>query len=213
MQNSIPQKIFLTLAAFIAWFAISLQLVLILQNRVASVPETIVRFFSYFTILTNIIVAISFTTNLLGSKGNQNSFWFSNSGKTAILIYILVVGIVYNLVLRQLWTPSGLQKIADELLHVATPLLYLLYWIVFTPKQLLQWKFAFQWLLYPFIYLVYILVRGAFSNFYPYPFVDVFNHGYQKVLVNSFYVLLLFLVLSAVFIATTRLLSGKKVTG
>ena len=210
MQKTTLEKFITAIGALIAWLAIVLQFTLILQNRVAGVPETIIRFFSFFTILTNIIVAISFTISLLAKNSTLNSFWHRSSTKTAIVIYILVVGVVYNLVLRQLWSPVGMQKLADELLHVVTPLLYLLYWVIFVPKQGLQWRYAFKWLWYPFFYLIFILLRGGFSNFYPYPFVDVFNQGYQKVLINSVYVLLLFLVLSVGFIGASRLLAGNK---
>lgn len=205
MQKTLSEKFVAAIGALVAWVAIILQLTLILQNRVAGVPETIIRFFSFFTILTNIIVAISFTETLLAKKISSNNFWQRSSTKTAVVIYILVVGIIYNLVLRQLWVPVGLQKVADELLHVVTPILYLFYWIVFVPKQNLHWRFAIQWLWYPFFYLFFILVRGAFSDFYPYPFVDVLNNGYKKVFINSVYVLLLFLVLSVIFIGASRL--------
>ncbi|MFZ5976285.1 MULTISPECIES: Pr6Pr family membrane protein [unclassified Hydrotalea] len=33
------------------------------------------------------------------------------------------------------------------------------------------------WLIYPLLYLVYILIRGSFSGFYPYPFVNVLQIG------------------------------------
>ena len=205
MQKPLSEKLVAAIGALIAWVAIILQFTLILQNRVAGVPETIIRFFSFFTILTNIIVAISFTKTLLAKRIPSNNFWHRSSTKTAVVIYILVVGIIYNLVLRQLWVPVGLQKVADELLHVVIPILYLFYWIAFVSKQDLHWRFAIQWLWYPFFYLVYILVRGAFSDFYPYPFVDVLNNGYQKVFINSVYVLLLFVVLSVIFIGASRL--------
>jgi hypothetical protein len=49
---------------------------------------------------------------------------------------------VYNIILRNLWQPQGSQKIADELLHVAVPLLYVLYWLIFAKKNPLQWMDA-----------------------------------------------------------------------
>ena len=213
MQKPLSEKLVAAIGALIAWVAIILQFTLILQNRVAGKPEIIIRFFSFFTILTNIIVAISFTKTLLVKRIPSNNFWYRSSTKTAVVIYILVVGIIYNLVLRQLWVPVGLQKVADELLHVVIPILYLFYWIVFVSKQDLHWRFAIQWLWYPFFYLVYILVRGAFSDFYPYPFVDVLNNGYQKVFINSVYVLLLFLVLSVIFIGASRLTRTNTIIG
>ena len=37
----------------------------------------------------------------------------------------------------------------------------------------------------PVVWLVYTLVRGAFVDWYPYPFIDVDEHGYGVVLLNA----------------------------
>ncbi|MBC7866034.1 MAG: Pr6Pr family membrane protein [Gloeobacteraceae cyanobacterium ES-bin-316] len=200
------KKLLLLAGALLGWIAILVQLVLIIQNRVASIPETIVRFFSFFTILTNIIVAVFFT--VLYAKRNEKKLpsFLSANNQTAVAVYILVVGIVYNVVLRFLWAPVGYQRIVDELLHLVIPLLYFFYWLRFVPKNNLQWKYLLRWLVYPITYLVFILIRGAMANpaFYPYPFVDVYKLGYPKVMTNCVFVMLLFLLISIVFIAAGR---------
>jgi ABC-type Na+ efflux pump permease subunit len=63
-------------------------------------------------------------------------FVFSKAkNATAITLYILIVGLVYNVILRFLWVLTGSQKIVDELLHLVIPVLVLLYWIVFVTKK------------------------------------------------------------------------------
>ncbi len=210
MQRNSAKRIFGATVGIIAWFAVLIQLVLILQNRITDVPETLVRFFSFFTILTNIVVAV-YLTGVAFQKQDQVG-WQRSSTATAIAVYILVVGIVYNIILRQLWAPVGMQKLVDELLHVVVPLLYFVYWVKFVSPMLLPWRKAITWLLYPLVYLVFVLLRGSVSNYYPYPFLDVFNHGYQQVMVSSAAMLLLFLLLSVAFIAASRYLARKKVT-
>jgi hypothetical protein len=181
--------------ALIAWFAVVMQFYLILENRVASVPETIIRFFSFFTILTNSLVAVYFTVQ--GLARNQKGFWHRPGTLTAITVYILVVGLVYQLVLRQIWEPEGMQKVADELLHSVNPILVLIFWFLYEKKDSIRWNQLPYWLLYPLIYLVYILTRGHLSGSYPYPFVNVTELGMQQVLVNSFILLWVFLGMSA----------------
>ena len=209
MQHYSSKRKYSAAVSLVAWFAVVLQLVLIIQNRVVDVPETLVRFFSFFTILTNILVAMYLS--IVASQKEEHGFWFRSSTATAIAIYILVVGIVYNVVLRQLWAPVALQKIVDELLHLVVPLLYFVYWFLYVSPMLFAWKTALYWLLYPFVYLVFVLIRGSFSNYYPYPFLDVYNHGYEKVMVASAAVLSLFLLLSFAFIAASRYMARKKV--
>ncbi len=198
--------------ALMAWLAVLLQLVLMLQNRVTVVPETIVRFFSFFTILTNILVAVCFSSLWLKRKNSNLTTFFTPATQTAIAVYIMVVGIIYNAILRFLWAPAGLQRIVDEGLHLLVPLLFFVYWLVFVNKSNLIWQNAFRWLAYPFVYLVFILIRGgmAATAYYPYPFVDVSKLGYEKVFINSLGILFLFLLLSFIFIALGRFVRPQK---
>lgn len=195
------------LISVIGWFAVFLQFYLIIENRVASVGETVIRFFSFFTILTNILVAICFTTLWLKPKNKWELFFLNNKTQTAITLYIVIVGLVYNLILRFLWAPAGLQKIADEILHSVIPLLVLLFWFLFTYKKNLVFRDILPWLLYPFLYLVYILIRGHFYNFYPYPFIDVNQLGYKTVLMNSFFMVLAFLIIGILLIGISKIVS------
>lgn len=183
----------------ICWFAIITQFVLMIQNRQAEILETIIRFFSFFTILTNILVALFFTTQVFTKNKAYLSFLNSKGSLTAITTFILVVGIVYQIILRPIWNPQGLQKIVDELLHTIIPLLVLIYWILYVKKNELHLKSIVKWLLYPLLYFIYILIRGHFSKFYPYPFSNVSELGYSQVIINfiliSFFIILLLVTL------------------
>ncbi len=41
------------------------------------------------------------------------------------------------------------------------------------------------WQFFPIIYFIYILLRGAITNIYPYPFLDVAKLGYDQVILNA----------------------------
>ena len=202
--NSRPRIIYTTIGAFIAWFGVIGQLYLILLNRVHPVANTLLQFFSYFTILTNIIVAFTFSMLVLKSQSSLKSFLSKPATLTATGVYVFVVGLIYNFVLRQLWAPHGLQRMVDELLHLVVPILYIVYWFLFVPKKELQWKDAVVWLVYPAVYLILVLSHGYFTGFYPYPFINVIQLGYQQVLFNSAMVMVLFIFLSLLFIAIGR---------
>ncbi|MFV8327139.1 Pr6Pr family membrane protein [Flavobacterium sp. ZS1P14] len=195
--------------AVVGWFAVVLQLYLIILNRMASLSETIVRFFSFFTIQSNILVAICFSFLWLKPKSKWGLFFLKPKNATAITLYITIVGVVYNAILRFLWAPTGTQKIVDELLHSVIPILVFVFWIVFVPKKELEFKNIFLWLIFPSVYLGCTLIRGAFFGFYPYPFLDVNFLGYSKVFVNSFYMLLAFLFIGALLISFGRIRTGK----
>lgn len=197
---SATNRIFIGIIALIGWFAILFQFYIMMLNRVASIPETIIRFFSFFTILTNILVAISASVLFIKRGQSSVSFFQRSTTLTAITVYISIVGLIYNVVLRQLWQPKGMQRLVDELLHLIIPILFIIYWLLFIRKKELNWKNLWAWLLYPLAYIIYAIIRGAFSGFYPYPFVDVSLHGYQVVLINSLGITVLFILFCLIFI-------------
>lgn len=196
---------FAAVIAILAWVAVFTQYYLMINNRTTSIGEATVRFFSYFTILTNTLVAVYFSWNI--TKQNKTSSMPNNSGTlTAVTVYITVVGLIYQVILRHTWSPTGLQKITDELLHSVVPILVIVFWYFYENKTTLRLRQIPRWLIYPLIYLIYILIRGSFSHFYPYPFVNVDSIGLNKVLVNSTMITVLFIALSAAFVAIgTRL--------
>ncbi|WP_127121378.1 Pr6Pr family membrane protein [Chryseotalea sanaruensis] len=192
------KKISLLFAA-IAWFAVIAQYYLMIQNSEHTLSEITIRFFSYFTILTNSLVAIYFTV-IFFSKENRNSLVHKPGSLTALTVYITIVCLVYQLVLRQIWEPMGLQRLVDELLHSVNPLLVICFWYFYEAKNELRWSALPVWLLYPLIYLFFILFRGNLSEFYPYPFVDINSLGLLKVVLNSLVLLALFASTAALFI-------------
>jgi len=194
-----------TLIVFIAlcgWFAIAAQYFLMLENKVTSLGEMTIRFFSFFTILTNLLVAIYFSS-LAFSVG----FLEKKGIGTAATIYIFIVGLVYQIVLRKTWQPEGLQLIVNEMLHSVIPVLALVFWISFDSKKA-EYKQILGWSVYPLVYLFFILYRGSFSNFYPYPFVDVSSIGLMDTLENSLLILLLFFLVSFLFVFAGKRLAS-----
>lgn len=206
---SSSSKIYAAACAVVCWFALVLQLFLIIQNRVTGVGETVIRYFSFFTILTNILVALAFTAAFLNKEGAKKSFFVQSKTLTAIAVYITIVGIIYNTVLRFIWVPTGWDMVANELLHLIIPVAFIIFWLLFVPKKNIEWKNILPWLIYPLVYLIYTLIRGSFANWYPYPFIDVAKIGSNKALVNSTLVTVAFVVVALLFVGITKWMSKK----
>ncbi|HPW97377.1 MAG TPA: Pr6Pr family membrane protein [Flavobacterium sp.] len=184
----------------LALITVAIQFYLMIENRVASITETVIRFFSFFTILTNLFVGIYFTLLFINIKKSIIPFINKPGNLSSITVYITIVGLVYQFALRNVWEPKGLQKLVDELLHSIIPLLVILFWYFYENKSAIMYKSVLLWLIYPLVYLFYILGRGFFSGFYPYPFVNVAEIGLTKVMTNSIILLVLFTVISTLFI-------------
>src|ERR1700750_1997514 len=138
-QFSSSERVFLFLLAFVVWFALIGQFYLIIVNRQTSVIETIIRYFTFFTILTNILVALCCTALLLKQASRWGKFFSKITTQTAIVVNITIVGILYNSILRGMLKLEGMQRVVDELLHLVIPLLFVIYWLIFVPKGRLQW--------------------------------------------------------------------------
>ncbi|WP_025141403.1 Pr6Pr family membrane protein [Pedobacter jeongneungensis] len=191
---------FVICASIIVWFSLALQFSVSLNLSAGNYLETTKIFLSYFTVTTNIIVAFCFSC-LSFLKWNETENLFAKSSTlTAITVYIVVVGLIYNIMLRGIVSPVGWARAADELLHVVNPLIFLLFWIFFVKKSTLQYKQALSWLIYPLLYVIFIVIRGYLINKYPYPFIDVVQLGYPKAILNAIIVIFIFWLLSLFFI-------------
>jgi len=208
-MNSVTSrgKVFIGLISLLAWFALFAQLYIHLTVLPFPVKEQIIRYFSYFTILSNLMVAISCTMLFIGNGTDGGRFFHRQSVVAAITVYIVIVGAVYNLVLRSVWDPRGLQKVVDELFHTVNPILYLLMWIFVAGKDQLNWKMVFPWLIYPIVYCIFILIRGRASGFYPYPFINVTELGINKTVQNIGILSISFLLVSLLCVAIGKRMS------
>jgi hypothetical protein len=164
---------------------------------------------SYFTILTNLLVAIVSTASALRGAGSSgadipDTFLTRTSTLSAVAVYIFIVGLTYSLLLRSIWDPTGLSLVLDVALHDITPILYVLFWFFFVPKGTLWWSAALYWLIYPVVYVLYCLARGAITGLYPYYFVDVTLLGYPKALLNTALMLLGFWMIGLIVVAIDR---------
>src|ERR1017187_8548020 len=101
--SSKSAQFFIVTGAFLGWFSVVLQFYLIIINREASVPETIIRYFSFFTILTNLLITVCFTVLLCNPLSSWGRFFSLPSTLTSLAVYIVIVGLVCNGILRFLW--------------------------------------------------------------------------------------------------------------
>ncbi len=196
-----------TCVAVVAWAGVLLQLWLSARHAQQSGQSALhaaLVVLCYNTVLSNILVALVATRVAVGGPGG----WLTHTGTlAATAVYIFVVGLIYSLLLRSQWAPAGLFRLADGLLHDVTPVLYVLWWLLFAPKSGLHWSAPIKWLVYPLGYFLMSLVAGAYTGRYLYPFGDVAAHGLAPVLRNGALILVLYLGLGLAAVAIGRLIS------
>jgi hypothetical protein len=194
-------------AAALGWFALILQYFLPLTPGMqATSLEHLVRYFCFFTILSNLLVALALTLPWLAPGTRAGRFFLSPSVRAGIAAYIILVAGVYHLLLRHVWDPHGWLFVSNGLLHYVMPVVYVADWLMFVPKGGLRVRDAAVWLIFPVAYAVLTLVDGAFTGFYPYPFLNVGKFGYAAVLANIAALTVAFAILGLILVAADRAL-------
>ncbi|MBH3405255.1 Pr6Pr family membrane protein [Pseudomonas glycinae] len=206
-MNAVLRRRLITSVAVLGWAGLGIQLYLIFFARLsvgASLLGGLVSFFSYFTVLTNTLVAVVLTCAVTERESAARRWFRQPWVSSGIAVSIAVVGLAYSILLRHLWHPQGWQFIADELLHDVMPLLFLAYWWLCVPKGTLRVKHLPLWLIYPLVYFAYALLRGHLLGAYAYPFIDVALLGYPQVFVNAGGILLGFVLIALLVIGIDR---------
>ena len=210
MMPSLPAKTCLgvsaAIIALVAWAALVLQYVLLIGSTLHDIGPLLgtLRFFSFFTILCNLLVALTTTFALIRGQSAVGDFFASSHVRGGVALCIGMVCGIYFFVLASTWSAQGAQWLVDVMLHYAVPALYLIWWIVCVPHVRLVWSDALRWLLFPIVYLAGTLLRGAWLHEYPYPFVDVGMLGIGAVARNALGISILFLALGLVLVAFDR---------
>lgn len=201
------------LTFLVAAFAVVLQFVLVAQGHnvldESNKPDTgtrLVRFFSYLTIWSNVLVAWS-TFTLAFGLDRDSALW--RALRLDAVVICFGGGVVHFFFLRPLLDLDGADLLADRLLHLVVPVLAVIGWLVFGPRGRASTRDIGPFLVVPVFWLVYTLIRGAFVDWYPYPFLDVDEHGYLVVLINRLAVSALMLALVLGAIRLDRKLAGR----
>ncbi len=197
------------LLAVVAWFGVLLQLWLSINLALAKGRPALVglvTYLGYFTILTNIFVAIVATA---GSFRRPTRIYRRPVVGCATAA-IIIVGLGYHFLLREIWDPQGAQWVADTVLHYVVPVGALVHWFVFRDDGAARaWWPPLAWCWYPLLYFVYVMTRGEILHSYPYPFIDVTTLGYRQALINAGGFILGFIAVSYLLLGIRYLRPGR----
>ncbi len=173
----------------------------------------------YFTIQSNIMLAVCMGYALWATLRNTSQP--TPLIKGAVTVYISITGLVYNLILAKTAGPPAAGSIVvpliggtlnNDLLHIFAPIMAVLDWLLFDVRGNLSWRYPLQWLTYPLIYLVFVLIRGPLVHGpfiypylqYPYLFLNVATIGYSGVALNTVIYGIAFWLIGLIFIVVDR---------
>lgn len=181
-----------------------------LGNPGQGVLGRVFDYFTYFTIWSNILVAV--VSIMLFRRPDRDSFVFRVLRLDSILM-ITVTGIIYNVVLAGSAKLQGVEVVSNFFDHMLTPLVTVLVWLTIGPRGWISWRIIAASLILPIVWLIFALIRGAFIGAYPYGFLDVATYGYGAVLTNVagivIFAVVLCLILWGIDAVITRLTRGR----
>ncbi len=125
-----------------------------------------VNFVSYFTNLSNLLAGC-----VLIAGAADGSLRPGGRLRAAAVTYMVVVGVVFTLLLRNADLGS-LRPWINVVLHYVMPCVMVLDWLLQPPSRRLAAADLLLMLIYPACYLGYVVVRGAAVDWYPYFFFD-----------------------------------------
>lgn len=192
----------MTLAVVVATLLLQLWLTIFGPDFGESTRVRLWHQISYFTIQSNILVALG-VAPLMAHPQRNGARWQTIRG--ASLLGISVTALIHYFILRPISDVDGLAAVAGNSLHLVVPLMTIVGWLVFGPRPRLPWQSLLHSLLWPVAWLAYTLIVGAMSGWYPYPFVNAAELGYLSVMVTSAIVTAIFIALAALL----RLLDAK----
>ena len=200
--------------ALLAWSGVLLQLFLSLRLAQAnghSLAYGLVVYLGYFTVLTNLFVALVLSALAVPAHSPSLLPFLRRPGTLGCAATsIALVGLGYHFLLRNIWDPQGAQWLADTLLHYVTPMAFCVYWLWALPKAGLGWRAPWVWCLYPLLYFAYAMVRGEWLGTYPYPFIDVGAIGYPGAFTSALGLLVVFLIVAGLLLAVGRAIEQRR---
>lgn len=182
---------------------------------------------SYYTLQSNIICLAMFVLIMIAivlkkDYRSNNKYYILKGG---VVVAILVTAITYQVALA----PNGFQMDisytirperywANLFVHVISPMLVLLDYVLFDLKGNFKYKYPFMWLCIPWGYVIYVYIYNALggrffgiggSREYGYKFLDYKQIGYLGVLKWIFVFTVAIFVLSNILVFLDRKLKHK----
>ena len=143
------------------------------------------NFFSYFTVQSNIIAFVVLMISAFTTYAGKKSPWI-DFFRGASTVYMIITGIVFAVLLAGIENAHLTAVPWDNtVLHYLIPIAVAIDWLMDPPVRRFTFRQGLSWLIFPIVYLVYSLFRGPIANWYPYPFLNPANGGYEQVLVTS----------------------------
>lgn len=167
------------------------------------------HYFSFFTIQSNIVCLVAALAVVRGATLDSPG---QRALRLASLMGITVTCIVFIVMLAKDSNETGASQVANVLLHYVSPPLVVGSWLAFGPDTGLRFSDIPRVMIWPVLWVIYTLIAGAVSGWYPYGFVDAAAHGYPDVLASVALIFAFAIATAGFYILAARLRWHRRLT-
>jgi len=155
------------------------------------------RFFAFFTIQSNLVGVAAFSWLVARGDGPRSRALELLRAGAAVYLSVTFFVVIFllsgvDVQLQLVWV--------DVVLHKIFPVIVVADLILDPPRTRLVAQDIVTLLIYPLVWTLFTVIRGAVDGWYPYPFLDPTHGGYAQVAVTIVAVLIGFIVIAAAII-------------
>lgn len=149
------------------------------------VPTVVANFFSFFTVLSNLIGVVALLIGGIWLLVRGGRVWHEPRVVSLLLLsastFMITTGVVYNVLLRGIPLPQGTTvPWSNEVLHLIGPIVFLLDVLLRVARRPQPARWAGIVVIFPIVWVIYTMGRGEFITspatgqpwWYPYPFLN-----------------------------------------
>jgi hypothetical protein len=167
----------------------------------------VVNFFSFFTILSNLLAVVSLVGSATRGDRAASRTWDLVRGQAVVMMTVTLV--VYARLLADADVSLNDQWV-NVTLHRLFPIVVIADWLLDPPGSSVSLRDSLVWLAFPLVWTGYTLVRGALVGWYPYPFLDPANGGYATVAAYILGILVFGAIVSAIVALAGNAMRGRR---
>ena len=146
-------------------------------DRIANDLFRPAEYFAYFSIVTAIVAGLFLITTGFGLLLNIEDTKWVEIARLSLAVALIVVGVVYHALLAGAANDVrdgdyAWPVLPNEIIHTYAPILAVIEYLISVKAFRIRLR-AFVWVaIFPLIWLVFSIVRGSATNWWPYWFIN-----------------------------------------
>ena len=170
-------------------------------HGIEGAPGRVFDLLSYFTIWSQIVVAITFFALY---KNQARKDRFTTLLLPTALMMITITGIMFYALIYPVSPPVGANIVPSFVSHAVVPIISVLTWIAYGPRGFVKIKAIPTYFIIPIIWVVLTHVRGLINGQYPYAVLDVTDIGYTWFFITIVAIIIFGIVLAFIYVAIDK---------